>query len=56
MDITRRHETWIAQYIQLAEELRSLITQTSTAYSTNEYGNSTANIKVLSTSSYVLLL
>ncbi len=48
MDITRRHEVWIGQYVALAEELRSLISQTSAAYSTTEFGNSTANIKVCS--------
>ena len=48
MDITRRHESWISQYVTLAEELRSLIAQTSAAYSTTEFGNSTANIKVSS--------
>ena len=46
MDITRRHDAWIAQYCTQAEELKSLITQTAAAYSTTEYGNSTANIKV----------
>ena len=46
MDITRRHDAWIAQYCTQAEELKSLITQTAAAYSTSEYGNSTANIKV----------
>jgi hypothetical protein len=45
MDITRRHESWISQYIALAEELKSLISQTAAAYSTTEFGNSTANIK-----------
>jgi hypothetical protein len=46
MDITKRHDAWIAQYCAQAEELKSLITQTAAAYSTTEYGNSTANIKV----------
>jgi hypothetical protein len=46
MDITRRHDAWISQYCTQAEELKSLITQTAAAYSTTEYGNSTANIKV----------
>ena len=46
MDITRRHESWIQQYVTLAEELKSLISQTAAAYSTTEFGNSTANIKV----------
>jgi hypothetical protein len=46
MDITKRHDAWIAQYCAQAEELKSLITQTAAAYSTTEYGNSTANIKI----------
>jgi len=45
MAITRRHESWISQYIALAEELKSLISQTAAAYSTNDFGTSTSNIK-----------